>query len=179
MIMKRIFKATAIAAAVLVLVGLGISAGYTHTVSKEVRQLRRENRSDIVYLRTRVRELEAELTASLMGKLLPPAEAVDGEAIDPSEESAEAVTIPAHKSPETQPSAEETTAEAVDTAAPAAMYILTEHDGVIGVFDAAGELIQTVNVFTLTLPESEREALKVGIPAYSHEEMRAMVEQYE
>ncbi len=176
--MKRMIKGLMIAAAVLVLVGLGVSAGYTHTVSEEVTRLRRESRSDIVYLRTRVRELESELTASLLG-MLPPAEAVDGEASDFTEGGTEAVTVPAHKSPETQSPAEETTTEAAETVAPTAMYIVAEHEGVIGVFDAAGELVKTVNVFTLTLPESERDALKAGIPVYSHEEMCALVEQYE
>ena len=188
--MKKLMKILMISAAVVALGGLILSTAYTHTVEDEVTRLRRESRSDIVYLRTRVRELESELTASLMERLDPPAEAVDGDVSDETlhetladtatETTAdvpdtEAVTVPTHKAPET----EEPSAALPETELPAAMYLLTEHNNVIGVFDAAGELVRTANVFVMTLPETEREALAVGIPAYSYEEMCEILEQYE
>lgn len=196
--MKNMLKGLTIAAAVLALGGVILSAAYTHTVSEEVTNLRRESRSDLVYLRTRVRELESELTASLLDRLTPPSQAVDGvvddetEQVSPdteadqeteseinsdseSESESEEVTVPAHKAPETG----EPTEDTVETDAPAAMYLLTAYNGVIGVFDASGDLVRTINVFVMTLPKAEQEALAVGIPAYTHEEMCALAEQYE
>lgn len=184
--MKKWMKILMISAAVVALGGLILSAAYTHTVEDEVTRLRRESRSDIVYLRTRVRELESDLTASLMERLDPPTEAVDGDISDETlhetladtvtdTPDTEAVTVPTHKAPET----EEPSAALPETELPAAMYLLTEHNNIIGVFDASGELVRTVNVFVMTLPEAEREALAVGIPAYSYEEMCGILEQYE
>ena len=179
--MKRILKSLLFAVAAVALVGLGLSAAYTHTVSEEVSRLRRESRSDIVYLRNRVRDLESELSATLLECFTSSSdlsvEAVDGDGVEDTArdgDETEAVTIPAHKSPETQASE-----EIAETDVPAALYLVTEHEGIIGVFDAAGELVRTVNVFTGTLPEAERKALQVGIPVYSPEEMRRLVEQYE
>ena len=177
--MRKFLKGLMISAAALALGWLVLGTVYTHTVSDEVTRLRRESRSDIVYLRTRVRELESELTASLSGMEAPPAEAVDGDApgeFTPGETTlgtdTEAVTVPTHKAPETQ-------APDTETVSPAALYLLAEHNGVIGVFDATGELMRTVNVFVMTLPEAEQEALAVGIPVYSYEELCGLVEQYE
>ena len=190
--MKKMLIGLAVAATAIVLGGLSLSAAYTHTVSEEVTKLRRESRSDIVYLRTRVRELESELTASLLDRLTPPSQPVDGvieteviidetETTDESESDSEtqsgdeAVTVPAHKAPETGEPAEDT----AETESSAAMYLLTGYNGVIGIFDASGELVRTINVFVMTLPEAEQEALAVGIPAYSYEEMCELAEQYE
>ena len=178
--MKKILFGLVIFAAASVIGGVILTAVYTGSVSDEVTRLRRENRSDMIYLRTRVRELESQLATEILKGQTPPTVAVGGEA---SEETrvpdTEEVTVPAHKAPETQPSGEDTQAGISDEETAAARYILTEHDGVIGVFDASGELLRTVNVFVMTLPEAEREALAVGIPAYSYEEMCELLEQYE
>jgi len=179
--MKKWKLSLLVAAAVTVVGWLCLSTAYTHTVSREVTRIRREGRSDVVYLRTRLRELESELTSLLMEQREPDSETVDGipetetEASANTEPETEAVTVPTHQSPETRPS-EETTPE---THAPAAMFLLTEHNGVIGIFDASGELVRTLNVFVMTLPEAERQVLRVGIPAYSHEEMLRLASQYE
>lgn len=182
--MKRIWKGLTIFAAALALGWLIFGTAYTRSISDEITRLRRESRSDIVYLRNCVRELEAKLAVGL-GEY--PSKAVGGEAEEtaPAPET-EAVTVPVHKAPETgEPETEQATdapagAEAdADTAAPAALYLLAEHNGVIGVFDAAGQVLRTINVFVMTLPEAEQEALRVGIPAYSFEEMCGLVEQYE
>ena len=175
--MKKLTMGLLITAAVIVLGWLCLSTAYTHTVSEEVTRIRRESRSDVVYLRTRIRELESELTSLLLNRTEPDTEAGDSEA-DTTESVApetEEVTVPTHQSPETQPSVETHPTPDVSTAA----YMLTEHNGVIGRFDASGELVRVLNVFVMTLPETEREALRVGIPAYSYEEMLRLAQQYE
>lgn len=179
--MKKWKLSLLVAAAVTVVGWLCLSTAYTQTVSREVTRIRREGRSDIVYLRTRIRELESELTSLLLGEREPNSEAVDGvpeteaETFSDTNAETEVVTVPTHQAPETQPSID----TAPETNAPVASYLLTEHNGVIGVFDASGELVRTLNVFVMTLPEAERAALQVGIPAYSYEEMLHLVQQYE
>lgn len=195
--MKKLLKALIATAAVAALVGVLLSAAYTQTVSDELTRLRRESRSDVVYLRNRVRELENELNSSFLDRW---AEFLDTETDEvtealtelPEDDTSadvetemdadeESVTIPTHNSPETQEPSEEVsdTVGEETTEAPVAAYLLTVHEGVIGVLDASGELVRTVNVFVMTLPEAEQEALAVGIPAYSEEEMLSMLEQYE
>ncbi len=182
--MKKFTKGLLFAAIIIAIGGVILSALYTQTVSDELTRLRRESRSDIVYLRTRVRELESELTACLLSQWDPPSEAVDGvedvsddtsEITQDSESRTEEVTVPTHQAPETQkPTAELPNQEGCD-----AVYVLSEYQGVIGVFDNSGELFKTVNVFVMTLPETERAALEIGIPAYSYEELCALLKQYE
>jgi hypothetical protein len=53
------------------------------------------------------------------------------------------------------------------------------HDGIIGLFDASGALLKTVNVYLMTLPEADRAALTVGIPARDWEEALELLGQYE
>ena len=149
---------------------------FTGSVAEELKLLRREKMSDSLYLRCRIRELESTLHATLLPKPGgsdtpvggdPESEEVTDQDGDPTEE----ITLPTHDSPETVPPADEPR--------PAAQYILAEHEGILGVFDAAGELLRTVNVYVMTLPLADREALAVGIPAYSEEEMDVLVSQYE
>lgn len=61
---------------------------------------------------------------------------------------------------------------------PEPMYTVKAHEGIIGIFDADGALCRSVNVFVMTLPEADREALAAGIVAYSEEEMRMIAERY-
>ena len=63
--MKRILKALLIIAAVTALALAGLSALYTTELAQELTTLRRENRSDLVYLRGRIRELESDLKQTL------------------------------------------------------------------------------------------------------------------
>jgi hypothetical protein len=203
--MTRVLKILTVAAALVALCGVILSAAYTQTVDEEVTRLRRENRSDIVYLRTRVRELESMLTAELAGRLEPPDLPVDGvpedtdpEEVTTDEESAEendtSDTRPEENTdgetdedtvgePETNlPESEEVTVpthNSPETAAPTALYTLAAYNGMIGVFDQGGELVRVINVFVMTLPEAEQEALAMGIPAYSEEEMRQIAERFE
>jgi hypothetical protein len=203
--MTRVLKILTVAAAMVALCGVILSAAYTQTVDEEVTRLRRENRSDIVYLRTRVRELESMLTAELAGRLDPPDLPVDGVPEDTIETAA---TDEAETDSDTESSAEDSTAEgdvpedgtaadepdtllpeseevtvpthnSPETAAPTALYTLAAYNGMIGVFDQGGELVRVINVFVMTLPQAEQEALAMGIPAYSEEEMRQIAERFE
>ena len=61
---------------------------------------------------------------------------------------------------------------------PEPLYTVRAHEGIIGIFDADGTLCRSVNVFVMTLPEADREALAAGIPAYSEEEMRRIAERF-
>jgi hypothetical protein len=61
---------------------------------------------------------------------------------------------------------------------PEPLYTVRAHEGIIGIFDADGTLCRSVNVFVMTLPEADREALAAGIPAYSEEEMRLIAERF-
>ncbi len=176
-------KAILISVASVTLIWLIFSTAYTYTVSEEVTRLRRDSRSDIVYLRNRVRDLEAALMPDIpAGVTTPDMNADDAENQEtsrPSRDTAsaetEAVTVPTHQSPETQVP----TVDNPETLPSTATYLFTEYNGMIGVFDAAGELVRTINVFVMTLPEAEREALYVGIPAYSYAEMCELAEQFE
>ena len=191
--MKNVLKGLMIAAAATTLGGLLLATAYTHEGSEDVTQLRRESRSDIVYLRTRVKELESELAAELANREPSDDLAVDGvieedtripeseadetesDTVAEDETGEEAVTVPTHMSPETQ----EPVGDDMETVAPVAQYVIGVYNGMIGVFDASGELVRTINVFVMTLPKAEQEALAVGIPAYSYEEMCRIAEQYE
>jgi hypothetical protein len=197
--MTRVLKILTVAAALVALCGVILSAAYTQTVEEEVTRLRRENRSDIVYLRTRVRELESMLTAELTGRLEPPDLPVDGVPEDTMETAEDpAATDEAETAGDTESSVEDGTAadepdtllpeseevtvpthNSPETAAPTALYTLAAYNGMIGVFDQGGELVRVINVFVMTLPEAEQEALAMGIPAYSEEEMRQIAERFE
>lgn len=191
--MSKCTKGLLIAALCLLTTWLGLAYLYTYSVSEELAMLRREDRSDTVYLRCRIRELESKLTAGLQEIL--PAEPVGGvgeettapaeteeereseivtdTAVETAAPDTEAVTLPVHQSPETQAPSEP------ETAIPPSLYLIAEHKGIIGLFDASGELLRSINVFVMTLPEAEREALAVGIPARSWSEAVEMLDRYE
>ena len=212
-IMKKITTWLLVSVASVALGGAVLSALYTGSLSKEMAALRKENRNDASYLRSRIRELDAELASVLLDRLNQPTLPADGEAEtfrpdetspsthpdDPeaiteradfgtgdstqaenrteAEETAapstEEVTLPTHQSPET----EAPTEDAPETIS--ALYLIAERDGVIGLFDASGELLQVANVFVMTLPEADRKALAVGISAGSLEEALSILYMYE
>jgi hypothetical protein len=103
--MTRVLKILTVAAALVALCGVILSAAYTQTVEEEVTRLRRESRSDIVYLRTRVRELESMLTAELAGRLEPPDLPVDGvpEDTDPEEVTTDEESAEENDTSDTRP----------------------------------------------------------------------------
>jgi hypothetical protein len=192
--MRSFTKGLLIAITSISLLTAGLSVLYTREVSEELTMLRRESRSDTVYLRCRVRELESELRESLRGAhredSLPTVSdteasvsgvtepthdtepATDPAVTAPAEETGtDEVTLPVHHSPETSPTVTEPAA--------AALYLICEHKGIIGVFDAVGDLTDTRNVLVMTLPRADRDALRVGIPVFSEEELEALLEKYE
>lgn len=197
--MSKITKGLLIAAFSVLTVSLIFSTLYTYSVSEELSLLRREGRSDLVYLRSRIRDLESELSAQQAdtdvsvtipvggddtadGPADGPANGADGAGADneattsiPAEETEE-VTIPTHSSPETSPPAD---TEASAAPLPASPYLVAAHDGVIGIFDATGALLKTANVYIMTLPESDRSVLEVGIPAGSWAEALRLLDMYE
>ena len=195
--MSKAAKGLLIAAFCVLALWVGLSTLYTYSVSEELTTLRREGRSDIVYLRCRIRDLESELTArptestpatdesrhteSAGGEIndtkTDTTEAVSPDTAHPeteSEPATEAVTIPTHNSPETIPSV-----DIEPETLPVSPYLVAAHEGIIGLFDASGALLRTVNVYIMTLPEADRAALTVGIPAGDWEEAMSLLEMYE
>ena len=179
--MKKTTVGLLIFAAILSVGAIILPYAYTSSVSEELTLLRRESRSDLVYLRTRVKELESEIKRLGAEGQTPSLESeellTETNPLSESEPSTEppvteSVTVPSHHSPETQAPADES-----DTIA--AMYLMAEHNGIIGVFDATGTLLHTINVFVMTLPTADREALATGIPAYSSEELEELIARYE
>ena len=57
-------------------------------------------------------------------------------------------------------------------------FWVREHEGVIGVFSADGELEYTVEVYIKTLPEKDRQLLKNGIYAADKEELLEILGDY-
>lgn len=55
-------------------------------------------------------------------------------------------------------------------------YTVRAHEGIIGVFDAEGALVESVNVSVITLPEADRQALDEGIIAVNMEEVREILD---
>ncbi len=79
--------------------------------------------------------------------------------------------------PETLPTEPETesTASESDTL-PTLGYRICAFEGIIGVFDSEGMLVETVNVSLMTLPEADREALEIGIDAANMAEVREILD---
>lgn len=57
-------------------------------------------------------------------------------------------------------------------------YCIKDHDGMIGIYDASGELMYTVEVYVKTLPARDRELLKDGIYANSYGEVLEILGDY-
>ena len=191
--MSKTTKGLLIAAFCVLALWAGLATLYTYSVSEELTLLRREGRSDIIYLRCRIRDLESELSARNDGGDIPPSISVENstdvmndetssdlDGITPddpveSEEATEGVTIPTLNTPETVPP---TDAEVLPETIPASPYLVMAHEGVIGLFDATGALLKTANVYIMTLPAADRAALEVGIPAGSWAEALRLLEIY-
>lgn len=57
-------------------------------------------------------------------------------------------------------------------------WIIREYEDKIGVFSDDGELIEVINTYTKTLPESDRRLLKEGILITSREALYSIIEDY-
>ncbi len=172
--MKNITIALVIAILATAFIGTIITSAYTYSLSVELAEVKRSAYNEAVSLSTRFRNLKKELNAEINDRL----EAVETAADTlPSESSApetapetEMETLPILMEPETTPAA---------TTPSFSLYVIAEHEGIIGIFDAAGELMQTVNVLVMTLPEADREALAMGMAVYSWEEAVELAECFE
>ena len=89
-------------------------------------------------------------------------------------------TAPETTAPETESESEsiKQPEAAPETAVPTALYTVREIGGRIGIFDAGGALVRTVNVPVATLPRADREQLAVGITIHSEEELKALIEDF-
>ena len=92
----------------------------------------------------------------------------------------DASTAPETTAPETESESEsiKQPEAAPETAVPTALYTVREIGGRIGIFDAGGALVRTVNVPVATLPRADREQLAVGITIHSEEELKALIEDF-
>ncbi len=202
--MQKLTKGLLVTVTILSLGWSAMTALYTHTVSEELGLLRQESHSDNIHVRCRLRELESVLTMALASQTLSPAEPVDGVPTESDAEDAPAETTTADETatePVTEPASDtlplpdtvepETemvtlpTLEALDVRpgaeddAPEVVYLIGVHEGRVALFDAAGEVLETVNVFVMTLPAADRAALEVGISQSSLAEARAVLARYE
>ncbi len=195
--LKNILMAAVTAVAVIGSLSVAV---YTVKLAERIEQVSRTSRADMNYLRGCIRDLEGELTATLIDRVMdrmnegslpvggdeengaaaPPseteAESVQDVMARPESETApetEAMTLPTHNHPETLPP------ESDESDTRQMLYTIGAYEGRIGIFDVTGQLIRTVNVFLFSLPEADREILTVGIPAYSQEEMAEIVGRYE
>ena len=58
------------------------------------------------------------------------------------------------------------------------VWIVREYEGQIGVFTEDGKLVKTLNVYTKTLPETDRRLLKEGIRVTSERQLYSILEDY-
>ena len=58
------------------------------------------------------------------------------------------------------------------------LFIAKEYEEKIGIFDTSGHLIQTINIYTKTLPKTDVALLREGIELRSEDELTALIEDY-
>ena len=92
----------------------------------------------------------------------------------PTELLTESVTM-AEPDTETEQDTEAQTEATIDTTQ---TYRIGIYQGIIGVFDKEGHLIDTCNVSVLTLPQKDREMLEAGILVSTLEEVHALLENF-
>jgi hypothetical protein len=65
-----------------------------------------------------------------------------------------------------------------DTTEPETSYTVKSYKGKIGIFKSNGDLIQILDVYTITLPIADREMLEEGIDIDNVDELRDIIEDY-
>ena len=83
----------------------------------------------------------------------------------------EIVYVPVYAESETEVDSE------TDKTEPSVTYTVKEHEGRVGIYEN-GELTYLLDVYTKTLPKSDRDLLKEGIMAYSEAELQKIIEDY-
>ena len=58
------------------------------------------------------------------------------------------------------------------------LFIVKEYEEKIGIFDPSGRLLQTIDIYTKTLPKTDRALLREGIELRSEAELSALIEDY-
>ena len=58
------------------------------------------------------------------------------------------------------------------------VWIVKEHFGQIGIFTEDGTLLRTIEIYTKTLPETDRMLLKEGIRIVTKESLYSLIEDY-
>ncbi len=64
------------------------------------------------------------------------------------------------------------------TTAGSRVWIVREYEERIGIFTEDGQLIRTIDVYTKTLPETDRRLLKEGIKITSEKQLNSLIEDY-
>ncbi len=57
-------------------------------------------------------------------------------------------------------------------------WIMKNYDGRIGIFSADGKLLDVLDVYANTLPQTDQRMLQEGIKVYSKSELTALIEDY-
>lgn len=57
-------------------------------------------------------------------------------------------------------------------------YIVGVYDGKVAVFSSSGDLEEVYDVYVSTLPEYDREQLRIGVRAEDANSLRALIEDY-
>ena len=65
-----------------------------------------------------------------------------------------------------------------DVQANTQIYIVKEYFGQIGIFDEDGRLLETIEIYTKTLPKADRILLREGIKLSSKEALDTLIEDY-
>ena len=193
-------KGTKIFLALLVVVALalgGVSVFYSQQLTEQTQTIAKKHLHHFLSIAARLKDLQDALLDKLFDD--DNAVAVDGTLPDtealsepPTEAITEAppepVTQAPHEYPETTPAPEETTAEntvsppdPLDTAPateaqPPQSYTVKAYQGIIGVFDQDGSLVDMANVSVITLPDADRRALEEGIFAASMAEVQKILD---
>ena len=72
----------------------------------------------------------------------------------------------------------QTTPETTQIDSPCSVWLVKEYFGQIGVFDDSGSLISVIEIYTKTLPETDRNLLREGISVNSREALESLIEDY-
>ena len=58
------------------------------------------------------------------------------------------------------------------------LFVVKEYEEKIGIFDTEGRLLQTIDIYTKTLPKTDRALLREGIELRSASELDSLIEDY-
>ena len=161
------------------------STAFAASMKEQLTHTKERALLDRISLRADLRTLEDRMNEMLAGWFpseTSPKPSV-GTAADVATDSESITEIDAASDTETDGTEESETiagAESENSAdslpTPTAAYVITVHEGVIGVFDTDGALVRVVNVYVETLPQADRAALAEGIEAADEQEMREIVD---